>query len=120
MKNCDFYRASANYTSFRDQGTSKRAWPGPPDTKQNMDAVEINTSESPQNEEGIVSAMEICRVCLLGNVLMRDLFHDNGIASLSAKAMSFTSIKVRDITCEVTIFTFYVDKLLSIKQIPHI
>ncbi|XP_043466732.1 zinc finger protein 91-like isoform X2 [Leptopilina heterotoma] len=59
-----------------------------------MDAVEINTSESPQNEEGIVSAMEICRVCLLGNLLMRDLFHDNGVASLSAKAMSFTNVKM--------------------------
>ncbi|XP_051163931.1 zinc finger protein Xfin-like isoform X2 [Leptopilina boulardi] len=59
-----------------------------------MDAVEINTSESPQNEEGIVSTMEICRVCLLGNLLMRDLFHDNGVASLSSKAMSFTNIKM--------------------------
>ena len=60
-----------------------------------MDAVEINTSEPPQNDEGIVSAMEICRVCLLGNVVMRDLFHETDVTSLSAKAMSFASVKVR-------------------------
>ncbi|XP_033220205.1 zinc finger protein 91-like isoform X2 [Belonocnema kinseyi] len=59
-----------------------------------MDAIEINTSEPTQNEEGIVSAMEICRVCLLGNVVMRDLFHESEVNSLSAKAMSFASVKM--------------------------
>ncbi|XP_003706907.3 uncharacterized protein LOC100875353 isoform X2 [Megachile rotundata] len=59
-----------------------------------MDAVEINTSDSPQNEEGIVSTVEICRVCLLGNLVMRDLFLENEVASLSAKAMSFANVKM--------------------------
>lgn len=64
-------------------------------TKQNMDAVEINTSDPSQNEEGTVSTVEICRVCLLGNVVMRDLFLESEVASLSAKAMSFANVKVR-------------------------
>lgn len=67
-------------------------------TKQNMDAVEIHTSDSPQNEEGIVPTVEICRVCLLDNLVMRDLFLENEVASLSAKAMSFANVKVRHVT----------------------
>ncbi|KAG7199544.1 hypothetical protein KM043_014155 [Ampulex compressa] len=63
-------------------------------TKQNMDAVEINESDPSQNEEGIVSTVEICRVCLLGNLVMRDLFLENEVASLSAKAMSFANVKM--------------------------
>ncbi|XP_029039600.2 zinc finger protein 26-like [Osmia bicornis bicornis] len=59
-----------------------------------MDAVEINTSDSSQNEEGIVSTVEICRVCLLGNLVMRDLFLENEVDSLSAKAMSFANVKM--------------------------
>ncbi|OAD52246.1 Zinc finger protein 26 [Eufriesea mexicana] len=59
-----------------------------------MDAVEINTSDSSQNEEGIVSTEEICRVCLLGNLVMRELFLESEVASLSAKAMSFANVKM--------------------------
>ncbi|XP_076685347.1 uncharacterized protein LOC143377672 [Andrena cerasifolii] len=59
-----------------------------------MDAVEINTSDSPQNEEGIVPTVEICRVCLLDNLVMRELFLENEVASLSAKAMSFANVKM--------------------------
>lgn len=60
-----------------------------------MDAVEINASDSPQNEEdGIVATVEICRVCLLGNLVMRDLFLESEVASLSAKAMSFANVKM--------------------------
>lgn len=67
-------------------------------TKQNMDAVEINTTVSRQNEgQGIVSTVEICRVCLLGNLVMRDLFLESEVASLSAKAMSFANVKVRHV-----------------------
>lgn len=63
-----------------------------------MDAVEINASDSPQNEEdGIVATVEICRVCLLGNLVMRDLFLESEVASLSAKAMSFANVKVRHV-----------------------
>lgn len=113
---------SATFYIDQRSGHIKEGLPGPLDTKQNMDAVEINTSESPQNEEGIVTAMEICRVCLLGNLLMRDLFHDNGVASLSAKAMSFTNVKVRHIILgDVTITSsFQVDELHSIKRITLI
>lgn len=60
-----------------------------------MDAVEVNTSEPPQGEDGMVSTVEICRVCLLGNLVMRDLFLESQVDSLSAKAMSFASVKVR-------------------------
>lgn len=61
----------------------------------NMDAVEINTSGPPQGEDAIASVVKICRVCLLGNLIMRDLFVENEVSSLSAKAMSFTNVKVR-------------------------
>jgi len=66
-------------------------------TKQNMDAVEINTSGPPQSEDAIASAVKICRVCLLDNPMMRDLFLESEVASLSMKAMSFTNVKVRHI-----------------------
>ncbi|XP_076639598.1 uncharacterized protein LOC143351675 isoform X1 [Colletes latitarsis] len=60
-----------------------------------MDAVEINASDSPQNvEDSIVATVEICRVCLLGNLVMRDLFLESEVASLSAKAMSFANVKM--------------------------
>ncbi|XP_078040166.1 uncharacterized protein LOC144471720 [Augochlora pura] len=60
-----------------------------------MDAVGINTSDSAQNEEeSIVSTVEICRVCLLGNLVMRDLFLENEVSSLSTKAMSFANVKM--------------------------
>ncbi|XP_053978850.1 zinc finger protein 91-like [Hylaeus volcanicus] len=52
-------------------------------------------SDSPQNvEDGIVATVEICRVCLLGNLVMRDLFLESEVASLSAKAMSFANVKM--------------------------
>lgn len=60
-----------------------------------MDAMEINTSDPPHSEDVVGSTMEICRVCLLGNLVMRDLFLDSEIASLSVKAMSFANVKVR-------------------------
>lgn len=60
----------------------------------NMDAVEINTSGPPQGEDAIASVVKICRVCLLGNLIMRDLFVENEVSSLSAKAMSFTNVKM--------------------------
>lgn len=61
-----------------------------------MDAVEINTTDPAQNEEdSIVSAVEICRVCLLSNLVMRDLFLEDEVSSLSTKAMSFANVKVR-------------------------
>lgn len=60
-----------------------------------MDAVEINTSDPPQGEDAVTSTMKICRVCLLDNLMMRDLFVGNEVASLSAKAMSFANVKVR-------------------------
>jgi hypothetical protein len=63
-------------------------------TKQNMDAVEINTSRLPQTEDAIASTVKICRVCLLDNLMMRDLFLENETASLSTKAMSFINVKV--------------------------
>ncbi|XP_072766934.1 uncharacterized protein [Anoplolepis gracilipes] len=59
-----------------------------------MDAVEINTSDPPQSEDAIASAVKICRVCLLDNLMMRDLFHGSEVASLSMKAMSFTNVKM--------------------------
>ncbi|XP_024889851.1 zinc finger protein 91-like [Temnothorax curvispinosus] len=59
-----------------------------------MDAVEINTSGPPQGEDAIASGMKICRVCLLGNLMMRDLFLESEVASLSAKAMSFANVKM--------------------------
>lgn len=62
-------------------------------TKQNMDAVEINTSNPPQSEDA--AASRICRVCLLDNLMMRDIFLENDAASLSTKAMSFANVKVR-------------------------
>ncbi|XP_014472291.1 PREDICTED: zinc finger protein 91-like isoform X2 [Dinoponera quadriceps] len=58
-------------------------------TKQNMDAVEIDTSEAPPQQ-----SEDICRVCLLGSSGMRDLFQDSMDASLSAKAMSFANVKM--------------------------
>lgn len=58
-----------------------------------MDAVEINTSDPPLSEDAIASG--ICRVCLLGNLVMRDLFFESDVASLSTKAMSFINVKVR-------------------------
>lgn len=63
--------------------------------ERNMDAVEINTSDPPQGEDAIASDVKICRVCLLDNLMMRDLFVGSEIASLSAKAMSFVNVKVR-------------------------
>ncbi|XP_012253228.2 zinc finger protein 729-like [Athalia rosae] len=62
-------------------------------TKQNMDAEEVNTSETPQNED-ILNAVEICRVCLLESVEMKDLFLVDDVVSLSSKAMSFTNAKM--------------------------
>ncbi|XP_029665616.1 zinc finger protein 845-like [Formica exsecta] len=59
-----------------------------------MDAVEINTSGPPQSEDAIASAVKICRVCLLDNLMMRDLFLESEVASLSMKAMSFTNVKM--------------------------
>lgn len=59
-----------------------------------MDAVEISTSDPPHNEQGIVSTVEICRVCLFGNLVMRDLFLENEVNSLSEKAMSFANVKM--------------------------
>ncbi|XP_032674617.1 zinc finger protein 91-like [Odontomachus brunneus] len=62
-----------------------------------MDAVEIDTSEPPpqQNEDAFVATVEeMCRVCLVGNLGMRDLFQDNEDASLSTKAMSFANVKM--------------------------
>lgn len=68
-----------------------------------MDAVEIDTSEPPpqQSEDAIATTVDICRVCLLGNLGMRDLFQESMDASLSAKAMSFTNVKVRQRNLEV-------------------
>ncbi|EZA60673.1 hypothetical protein DMN91_007108 [Ooceraea biroi] len=59
-----------------------------------MDAVEINTSEPPQTEDVVASTVKICRVCLLDNLMMRDLFLENETASLSTKAMSFINVKM--------------------------
>ncbi|XP_011880586.1 PREDICTED: zinc finger protein 91-like [Vollenhovia emeryi] len=59
-----------------------------------MDAVEINTSGPPQGEDAVASDIKICRVCLLGNLMMRDLFAESEVASLSAKAMSFANVKM--------------------------
>lgn len=71
--------------------------------KQNMDAVEIDTSESPpqQCEDAIAITVDMCRVCLLDNPGMRDLFQESEDASLSAKAMSFANVKVRQRDFEV-------------------
>ncbi|EGI67781.1 Zinc finger protein 112-like protein [Acromyrmex echinatior] len=59
-----------------------------------MDAVAIHTSDPPQGEDAITSAMKICRICLLDNLMMRDLFAENEVASLSVKAMSFANVKM--------------------------
>ncbi|XP_011647293.1 zinc finger protein Xfin-like [Pogonomyrmex barbatus] len=59
-----------------------------------MDAVEINTSDPPQGEDAIASPVKICRVCLLDNLMMRDLFAETEVASLSEKAMSFANVKM--------------------------
>ncbi|XP_034947213.1 zinc finger protein 62 homolog [Chelonus insularis] len=56
-----------------------------------MDAVVIDTTEPQQNDE---DAMEVCRVCLVGNHIMRDLFVESDVISLSTKAMSFASVKI--------------------------
>lgn len=62
--------------------------------KQNMDAVEIDTSRPPQTEDALASTVKICRVCLLDNLMMRDLFLETNAASLSRKLMSFINVKV--------------------------
>lgn len=60
-----------------------------------MDAVDIDTAGSPQNDdEQEEVAVNVCRICLVGNLIMRDLFVDGDVISLSTKAMSFTSVKV--------------------------
>lgn len=59
-----------------------------------MDAVEIDTSRPSRAEDAIASTVKICRVCLLDNLMMRDLFLENDAASLSTKAMSFINVKV--------------------------
>ncbi|XP_066582843.1 zinc finger protein 814-like [Prorops nasuta] len=58
-----------------------------------MDAVQINTSDPSENED-IDSDVEICRVCLSENLVTRDLFLENEVTSLSAKAMSFANVKM--------------------------
>lgn len=71
-------------------GSSPPRW----QTKQNMDAVDgINTTVPPQTEDDI-DAVPVCRICLMTNLVMRDLFHENDV-SLSTKAMSFANVKVR-------------------------
>ncbi|XP_015512877.2 zinc finger protein 808-like [Neodiprion lecontei] len=59
-----------------------------------MDAEKVNTSEPLESEENIVTVVEICRVCLLEGSEMKDLFVETDVASLSAKAMSFTAAKM--------------------------
>ncbi|KAG5310290.1 ZFP26 protein, partial [Acromyrmex insinuator] len=59
-----------------------------------MDAVAIHTSDPPQGEDAITSGMKICRICLLDNLMMRDLFAESEVASLSVKAMSFANVKM--------------------------
>ncbi|OXU23554.1 hypothetical protein TSAR_013204 [Trichomalopsis sarcophagae] len=60
-----------------------------------MDAVEVNTSEAQQPDDVDMPAqLEICRVCLLGNHLMRGLFHQDVVPNLSEKAMSFANVKI--------------------------
>lgn len=65
--------------------------------KKNMDAVGIDTSEPSQvaDDEPVDSSGQICRVCLTGNIIMKDLFIDEDeIVSLSTKAMAFSSVQV--------------------------
>ncbi|XP_012542969.2 zinc finger protein 26 isoform X2 [Monomorium pharaonis] len=57
-----------------------------------MDAAEINTLDPPQVEDA--AAVKICRVCLLDNLMMRDLFLESEVTSLSTKAMSFANVKM--------------------------
>ncbi|KAK0163344.1 hypothetical protein PV327_007036 [Microctonus hyperodae] len=60
-----------------------------------MDAVDIDTAGSPQNDdEQEEVTVNVCRICLVGNLIMRDLFVDGDVISLSTKAMSFTSVKI--------------------------
>lgn len=42
-------------------------------------------------QSGIV---DVCRVCLLHHVVMRDLFHEDDVISLSTKAMTLANVKV--------------------------
>lgn len=54
-----------------------------------MDAAEDSHDDTIEE-----TVPEVCRVCLLGHMIMRDLFVENNVSSLSAKAMSFASVKV--------------------------
>ncbi|XP_043285163.1 zinc finger protein 91-like [Venturia canescens] len=57
-----------------------------------MDAVDMDTEED--SHDDTIEETEVCRVCLLGHMIMRDLFVENNVTSLSAKAMSFASVKM--------------------------
>ncbi|XP_008556329.1 zinc finger protein 160 isoform X1 [Microplitis demolitor] len=61
-----------------------------------MDAVDIedNNQVSHNDDDNVDGNVEICRVCLLSNHLMRDLFGENDVVSLSTKAMSFANVKI--------------------------
>lgn len=72
-----------------------------------MDVEEVNTSDPPQCEDNIDNVVELCRICLIEGVEMRDLFTENGIVSLSVKAMSFTTAKVRHVIFRLTLSFFY-------------
>ena len=71
-------------------------------SKQNMDAVQIDTAEELENDDTIENTVpDVCRICLLGNLMMRDLFVENDLVPLSTKAMSFASVKVSRFIFEV-------------------
>ncbi|KAH0548426.1 zinc finger protein 26-like isoform X2 [Cotesia glomerata] len=61
-----------------------------------MDGVNIDDSNqvSHNEDDNVEASVEICRVCLLSNHLMRDLFIENDVVSLSTKAMSFANVKI--------------------------
>uniref|UniRef100_A0A1B6K9G9 Protein krueppel n=2 Tax=Graphocephala atropunctata TaxID=36148 RepID=A0A1B6K9G9_9HEMI len=59
-----------------------------------MDAMEVGAMDSDQSDEKPDCTVQICRVCLLSNLDMRDLFLEKDKDSLSAKVMSFTNVKM--------------------------
>lgn len=81
-----------------------------------MDGVNIDDSNqvSHNEDDNVEASVEICRVCLLSNHLMRDLFIENDVVSLSTKAMSFANVKVSSfLFLESSILLFLISLLFT-------
>ncbi|XP_046662338.1 uncharacterized protein LOC124355302 isoform X3 [Homalodisca vitripennis] len=59
-----------------------------------MDAMEVDSLGKEQSYDNFDCNVQICRVCLLSDLDMRDLFSENETKPLSDKVMSFTNVKM--------------------------